>query len=427
MPRRAAAVEAAKNISNINEEDNDLDDTKVECSQKNDARTEEMEEDEKIDELCSITGSSKEVASNLLSACNGSLNMAIDMFTEETDNATTNNLKKNKSVGKYKNKKNRDNNITSKENRKEDSESDWENHSEASKSATSSSESSNESETEFNNIESETKKPQRNGRKRHKANQSEEEELFSDEDETNSEGSSTERSVKQQNRSKRLKQSNRKNKRLDSNKKQRNYSCSSEDSDIDLDDKDHNSDESSEDMSEDEESDNSSLNLSPSGTKSRPQRSKTVRKLTDIVMSEMSEEKSSSYKLKTKRKGKSKAFSGKGHILGGQDSVSMELPTPKIDPGVDLIQKAQDELKVDDSIEKTTIQLRFPDGQSIKLNLNQIHTVGHLKKFVSTAKPELSVKKFTLRTSFPNRELNEDNVTIKDGGLIGAAMFFKFL
>merc|ERR1712018_746510 len=133
MPRREAAVEAAKNISNINEDDNDLDDTKVECSHKNGGRTKEMDEDQKIDELCSITGSSKEVASNLLSACNGSLNMAIDMFTEDTDNAIPNNSKKNKGARAHKRKKNRDDDISSEENSKEDSESDLENHSEASK------------------------------------------------------------------------------------------------------------------------------------------------------------------------------------------------------------------------------------------------------------------------------------------------------
>ena len=82
MPRRAAALEAAKNISNIRNDENE--DAIDEGMDKNED-TEEMEIDEKIAELCSITGSSKVEASNLLLACNGSLNMAIEMFTDDTE------------------------------------------------------------------------------------------------------------------------------------------------------------------------------------------------------------------------------------------------------------------------------------------------------------------------------------------------------
>ena len=58
MPRRAAAVEAAKNISNIEEDENEIDNATGVDFQQNDENIEEMNDEDKIAELCSITGSS---------------------------------------------------------------------------------------------------------------------------------------------------------------------------------------------------------------------------------------------------------------------------------------------------------------------------------------------------------------------------------
>ena len=454
MPRRAAAVEAAKNISHIRNDEDETEDTIDEGIEKNEDRLEEMEIGAKIAELCSITGSSKEEASNFLSACNGSLNMAIEMFTEDTDIEMVNQsnmqksseqrkrkqglnedlTKKNKSSDKWhKNKltkskemdgklsdngkegtssdviqkatsKIRSNNrkkgkptFSPESDKDEDSESDWENLAESSESSDNeSNDSSNESETETNDNKSQIKHRKGEYRKRQK-------------------------------RLKREPKSHATKIETDSKRKRRKPSCSTEEDESDAEYERHSdvSNTESEDTSEEDESDeDSSIDLTSSGTKSRPQRSKTVKNLTDVLMSE---EESLNFKPKRKRRGKSKAFSGKGHLLGGRDSAPVELPTPVIDSSVDYIQKAKDELKVDDSKDKASVQLRFPDGQSIKLNINHIHTVGNLKQFVHTAKPELHKNSFTLRTSFPNKELNDDSVTMKDGGLVGAAIFLKFI
>ena len=119
MPRRAAAVEAAKNISNIEEDENEIDNATGLDFQQNDENIEEMKDVDKITELCSITGSSKEEATNLLLACNGSLNMAIEMFTEDTENGKMNKSKPKPNNKSRSSKKNHDKDKLSKKVRDE--------------------------------------------------------------------------------------------------------------------------------------------------------------------------------------------------------------------------------------------------------------------------------------------------------------------
>ena len=86
MPRRAAALAAAKNISHISDDDEVVEEEDVakEFENKESNPTNNgMNDDEKLTKLCTITGSTRDAAINLLSACNGSLEMAIDMFTED--------------------------------------------------------------------------------------------------------------------------------------------------------------------------------------------------------------------------------------------------------------------------------------------------------------------------------------------------------
>ena len=88
-----------------------------------------MNDEDKIAELCSITGSSKEEATNLLLACNGSLNMAIELFTEDTESGTMNKSKP-KPNNKFRKSKQNHNKEKSSKKVSDDSESDWENQSE---------------------------------------------------------------------------------------------------------------------------------------------------------------------------------------------------------------------------------------------------------------------------------------------------------
>ena len=72
-----------------------------------------------------------------------------------------------------------------------------------------------------------------------------------------------------------------------------------------------------------------------------------------------------------------------------------------------------------------TVQIRLHDGKTLKVKLNHSHTVGDLRRFVTTARPDLSNRSFALRTSFPSKELEKDDDSIKDAGLIGAAILLR--
>ena len=80
---------------------------------------------------------------------------------------------------------------------------------------------------------------------------------------------------------------------------------------------------------------------------------------------------------------------------------------------------------MDDTQSVATVQIRLHDGKTIKVKLNHSHTIGHLRRFVTTARPDLTNRSFSLRTSFPSKELEVDDANIKDAGLIGAAVLLR--
>jgi len=84
--------------------------------------------------------------------------------------------------------------------------------------------------------------------------------------------------------------------------------------------------------------------------------------------------------------------------------------------------KAKSEAKVDDSKPTTNIQVRLADGSRLILKLNHDQTVGTLRQYICTARPQYSSTPFNLATTFPNKELSDDSQTIKDAGLLGAAV-----
>lgn len=129
---------------------------------------------------------------------------------------------------------------------------------------------------------------------------------------------------------------------------------------------------------------------------------------------------------KAKGPSKIKAFSGTGHTLGGiTPAVNTEVLSSPVETSANLEQVAQDELKVDDTKAVATVQIRLHDGKTLKLKLNHSHTVGHLRQFVTTARPDLATRAFNLRTSFPSKELEDNDINIKDAGLIGAAVLLR--
>ena len=66
--------------------------------------------------------------------------------------------------------------------------------------------------------------------------------------------------------------------------------------------------------------------------------------------------------------------------------------------------------------------MRLADGSRLVVKLNHSHTVGDLRTYINTARPQYSGVTYSLLTTFPNKELTEDTATISSAGLMGAAV-----
>jgi len=106
------------------------------------------------------------------------------------------------------------------------------------------------------------------------------------------------------------------------------------------------------------------------------------------------------------------AFSGAGHSLGGTDAH-------KVVGG----QVHGKKLEIDSSAPTTTIQVRLHNGQKLIIKANHTHTVAQIREHVEAECPV--GKPFELRTTYPPQALSNDSLTVKDAGLLNAAIVQK--
>ena len=58
------------------------------------------------------------------------------------------------------------------------------------------------------------------------------------------------------------------------------------------------------------------------------------------------------------------------------------------------------------------------------MKLNETSTVGDLRQYIQLVNPETPTN-FSLHTTFPNKEHIDNNATLKDAGLLGAAILMR--
>lgn len=111
-------------------------------------------------------------------------------------------------------------------------------------------------------------------------------------------------------------------------------------------------------------------------------------------------------------------FSGKGYTLGSPSpaTVSMPVVTDIVDADANERQ-ARTDLNFDANNPSTTIQIRFADGSHVRENFNLSHTIGDLRRFITTLRPQYASLSFRILTAYPTKELNEESVTIADANL----------
>ncbi|KAF8258598.1 ubiquitin-related domain-containing protein [Lactarius quietus] len=77
---------------------------------------------------------------------------------------------------------------------------------------------------------------------------------------------------------------------------------------------------------------------------------------------------------------------------------------------------------VDQSKPTTSVQVRLADGTRIVARMNLSHTVRDLRSFINASRPENNTRPYTIGTTFPNRTLDDDSLTIEAAGLVNSVI-----
>lgn len=124
-------------------------------------------------------------------------------------------------------------------------------------------------------------------------------------------------------------------------------------------------------------------------------------------------------------------FAGGGHRLGSVtpgEASSSAAPTPAPAPAAASSSSASAgtdaaaTINVDASAPTTNLQIRLGDGTRLVSRFNHTHTVQDVYNFVNSASPASRSRPFVLQTTFPNKELKEMELSLKEAGLINAVV-----
>ncbi|XP_058122598.1 NSFL1 cofactor p47 [Anopheles ziemanni] len=128
-----------------------------------------------------------------------------------------------------------------------------------------------------------------------------------------------------------------------------------------------------------------------------------------------------------------KAFGGAGQTLGSPvppmaTTSGSSGSNTNIDSNADgknneeNEKRAAEELALDGSQPTTALQIRLADGSRLSARFNQSHTVDQVRQYILTARPQYAAQNFALLTTFPSKELSDGMQTLKDAGLLNAAI-----
>lgn len=126
-----------------------------------------------------------------------------------------------------------------------------------------------------------------------------------------------------------------------------------------------------------------------------------------------------------------KPFGGTGNRLGSplpasivrSTEPSSQVPEPPTSPPP--VQPSTI-FEVDNNLPVTSVQIRLSDGSRMVTRLNHTHTVGDIRRQIAASNPALANRPYALQTTFPSRDLNDDNQTIKDAGVLGAVVVQRY-
>jgi len=114
-------------------------------------------------------------------------------------------------------------------------------------------------------------------------------------------------------------------------------------------------------------------------------------------------------------------FSGQGHMLGSP----VPTPTFETSPKIAESSSVDPPVVVDESQPKTTLQIRLADGTRIRQQFNHTHRISDIRTAIYNQSPQHTSRDFALMTTFPNKELSDESLTLKDANLLNSQVVQK--
>ncbi|XP_078332397.1 NSFL1 cofactor p47-like [Crassostrea virginica] len=117
-----------------------------------------------------------------------------------------------------------------------------------------------------------------------------------------------------------------------------------------------------------------------------------------------------------------KPFTGEGHMLGSPAPTVTRSASSGSSSSMNTEDAARQGVKVNDSAPTTNLQVRLADGSRLAIKLNHTHKISDIRKYITIARPEYATATFVLMTTFPNKELTDENQSLADAKLLNAVI-----
>ncbi|XP_024149657.1 NSFL1 cofactor p47 isoform X2 [Oryzias melastigma] len=117
-----------------------------------------------------------------------------------------------------------------------------------------------------------------------------------------------------------------------------------------------------------------------------------------------------------------KAFEGEGQKLGSATPELVSVPPLSQQDQAANEAQASASVNLDPSQPTTNIQIRLADGGKLVQKFNHTHRVSDLRQFVAAARPTMAAREFVLMTTFPNKELSDESLTLQQANLLNAVI-----
>ncbi|XP_036120204.1 UBX domain-containing protein 2B isoform X3 [Molossus molossus] len=114
-----------------------------------------------------------------------------------------------------------------------------------------------------------------------------------------------------------------------------------------------------------------------------------------------------------------KAFSGEGQKLG---SLTPEIVSTPSSPEEEDKSILNADVLIDDSVPTTKIQIRLADGSRLIQRFNSTHSILDIRDFIVQSRPEFATIDFILVTSFPNKALTDESLTLQEAGILNTVL-----